>query len=120
VASLGKTSLQRLDECHPDLQRLVRAVVARMPAGDDLTVLCGYRGQKEQDDAFARGTSKLKFPKSKHNNKPARAVDIAPYPVDWHDRAAFDRQRAFVLAVASDLGIRIRVIDWDLPHFELL
>jgi len=40
-----------------------------------------HRGKKEQDEAFARGTSKVKFPNSKHNKLPSLAVDIQPYPM---------------------------------------
>jgi peptidoglycan L-alanyl-D-glutamate endopeptidase CwlK len=123
----GLVSRARLDECHPDLQRLVEDLAEQVDAGalaargvEDLTVLCGFRGQAEQDAAFKRGASKLKWPRSKHNAKPARAVDIAPYPLDWKNTARFEALRELALKRASALGIRIRVISWDLPHFELL
>jgi peptidoglycan L-alanyl-D-glutamate endopeptidase CwlK len=45
----------------------------------DCTVLCGHRGQKEQDQFYANGTSKVKWPNGKHNKKPSMAVDVAPY-----------------------------------------
>jgi peptidoglycan L-alanyl-D-glutamate endopeptidase CwlK len=83
-------------------------------------VLCGHRGQEAQDTAFKQGASKLKWPNSKHNKTPSLAVDIAPYPVNWQDHKAFEAQRSEVLSLASELGIRIRVISWDLPHFELI
>jgi peptidoglycan LD-endopeptidase CwlK len=115
-AKLGKTSLARLAECHPDLQRLIRAYEAEAPR--DFTVLCGFRGEAEQNAAFKSGASK--WPRSKHNSKPSRAVDIAPYPINWQDREAFEDQRREVVALAARLGIRIRVISWDYPHFELV
>ena len=31
----------------------------------------------------------MKYPHSAHNKKPARAVDIAPYPIDWANLARF-------------------------------
>lgn len=124
--SLGKASLDKLLTCHDDLQLLIIDVAARIDAGDlftagikDITVVCGQRGKAEQDSAFKRGTSKLTYPHSKHNKTPSLAVDIAPYPIDWNDREAFLVLRGFVLARAAVLGLKIGVISWDLPHFQI-
>lgn len=122
---LGKSSALKLATCHADLRCFVAQLAADVDAGlvegvHDLTVLCGYRGEAEQNDAFRRGTSKLQFPNSKHNKVPALAVDLAPYPVNWKDTAAFERLRAYALELASRMHIRIRVIPWDLPHYELV
>lgn len=132
MAKLGRTSEARLSTCHADLQTLVRAVVRRLPAGYDLTVTDGHRGEKAQNVAYALGRSSKQWPESLHNHLPSRAVDIAAYPVDYSDvrRQAF--LAGFIRAVAADLGICIRWGgDWDsdsltmdqklqdLPHFEL-
>lgn len=121
---LGNASKVKLATCQPELRRFAEAVSAGIDAGEcpgvnDLAVLCGYRGEKEQNEAFAKGTSKLKWPNSKHNHLPSLAVDLAPYPVDWKNVAAFESLRVYALAVADTLGIRIRIISWDLPHYEL-
>jgi peptidoglycan L-alanyl-D-glutamate endopeptidase CwlK len=124
MAKLGAGSLAKLGECHPDLQRVVRRAVELMPAGLDLTVLCGWRGQVEQEKAFREGKSRLHFPESRHNSWPSAAVDLAPFPIDWNDRAAFVLLASYVLAAAADLGVRVT---WgghwrgfpDFPHFEL-
>lgn len=125
--SLGNASRVRLATCHPDLRRLVEAVAAGVDAGDlatagvtDVTVLCGYRGQAEQDAAYAAGASRLRWPNSRHNVVPAQAVDLAPYPVNWKDEATFHVLRGYVLAHAARLGVEVRTIAWDLPHFELV
>ncbi len=125
--SLGPKSRERLLECHPDLQRLVRELEVGIDRGDlapyvlDIKVLCGFRGEAEQNAAyFARPQrSKLQWPNSKHNVKPARAVDIAPYPIEWEDQRQELILRGYAMGVAARLGIRIRTISWDLPHFEL-
>ena len=124
--TLGKTSLERLSSCHDDLQLLALDVAQRVDAGElatagirDITVICGHRGKAEQDAAFARGTSKLQWPRSKHNQMPSRAVDIAPYPINWNDREAFLVLRGFVLARAAALKLKVSVISWDLPHYQL-
>jgi peptidoglycan L-alanyl-D-glutamate endopeptidase CwlK len=124
---LGAVSGGRLATCHPDLRRFVDAVAEGIDAGElatagvrDVTVLCGHRGKAEQDKAFADGASKLRWPNSKHNQTPSLAVDLAPYPIDWNNVAAFDVLRGYALGVAARLGIKLRVISWDRPHFELL
>jgi len=120
-------SLSRLNTCSPVLQRLMQATIE---IGPDFTVLCGFRGRAEQEAALAAGTSKLGWPKSRHNISPSHAVDIAPYPVDWHDEARFHElaisvKRAW--AAMSD-GARCGYsLTWggdyesfkDLPHWEL-
>lgn len=123
--ALGKASNLKLATCHAELRRFVAQLSADVEAGlvegvSDITVLCGYRGETEQNAAFARGTSKLRFPNSKHNKVPALAVDLAPYPVNWKDVAAFERLRAYALKLAASMHIRIRVISWDLPHYEMV
>lgn len=115
-------SLKNLSQCHPDLQRIANVAIKEF----DFIVICGHRGEKEQNAAFARGTSKLKFPKSKHNKTPSLAFDAVPYikgapgGIDWSARAKFHDMRACFRAVAGRLGIKVRFISWDLPHIELV
>lgn len=123
--SLGSVSKQRLATCDVRLQQFVTALAADVDAGlvpgvSDITVLCGYRGEAAQNKAFREGKSKLLYPHSKHNRTPSRAVDIAPYPIDWGDLAAFEALRKYGLELASRMGIRVRVISWDWPHWELV
>lgn len=91
----------------------------------DFVVLCGYRGEEEQEAAFNAGTSKLHFPDSKHNTSPSQAIDIAPYPVDWDDIERFKRLAIVIKKCASDLGVGVSWGgDWkkfkDYPHWELI
>jgi peptidoglycan LD-endopeptidase CwlK len=111
----GKRSLERLSECHPDLQRIAHELIKEM----DVTVLCGHRSKEEQDKAFNSGYSKLRWPLSKHNQTPALAMDLAPYPVDFSARARFLEMRERIRAIAKRLDISVRFISWDLPHVEL-
>ena len=120
-------SLSRLSTCSPVLQRLMKATIE---IGPDFTVLCGFRGRAEQEAALAAGHSKLGWPKSRHNISPSHAVDIAPYPVDWHDEARFHELADSVKRAwgAMSDGARCGYSltwggDWesfkDLPHYEL-
>lgn len=118
--TLSKLSRERLSQCHPDLQRVVELASGRFP----MAVIQGHRGQAEQDAAFARGASKLKWPNSRHNSTPSEAVDLVPMPLDWNNISRFEELGRVVKQAAVDLGIEL---DWggdwkrfrDYPHFEL-
>lgn len=128
MPEFSKASKKELASCHPDIQRVLNEVIQYV----DFTVLEGHRGEEEQNAAFEAGRSKLEFPQSLHNHRPALAVDIAPYPIDWQDWRRFDLLAGYVLGIASHLGVNLRWGgDWDsdkdmadqtfhdLPHFEL-
>jgi len=129
MPSFGRRSNENLNSCHEDIQKVFREVVKHV----DCTVMCGHRNEADQNRAHHEGRSKLKFPQGKHNKLPAKAADVAPYPIDWNDKRRFDFFAGFVQGVASQMGIKIRWGgDWDsdhdmkdqtfndLPHFELL
>ena len=129
MAVFSKSSFDKLQTCHPDLQRLFQEVIKHY----DCVVTEGYRGEEAQNAAFASGHSKLKYPNGKHNQKPSIAVDVVPYPVDYSDTNKIYHFAGFVIATAYQLKINIR---WggswdgsmdlkankfnDLVHFELL
>ena len=124
----SKLSKSRLESCHPFLQDLFNEVIKYY----DCTIVCGFRSQEAQEEAFRSGFSKARFPSSKHNQIPSLAVDVVPYPVDWNDSARFYHFAGFVLAIAQLRGIPVR---WggdfnkngnfkddkfiDMPHWEL-
>jgi peptidoglycan LD-endopeptidase CwlK len=134
MPTFGKHSRARLLTCHNKLQWLMEEAIKD---GPDFSILCGHRGKAEQDAACRAGLSKAPFPTSKHNSMPSKAVDIAPYPIDWEDYGRFRALADHVLATAKRLGIEVRWGgDWDgdgktrrdgdmdekfvdLPHFEL-
>ena len=100
--------------------------------GFDCTIVCGHRGEEDQNEAYKRGNSKVKYPHGRHNANPSRAVDVAPYPIDWTDRDRFNYFAGYVKGVASQMGLNIIWGgDWDndtdlkdngfddLVHFEL-
>lgn len=128
MANFGKRSNNNLNTAHPKLQILFREVVKHF----DCSVLCGHRGEDEQNAAVEKGYSKVRFPNSKHNSNPSKAVDVVPYPVDWKDRERMKYFAGVVKGLAIGMGINIRWGgDWDsdtelkdntfqdLPHFEI-
>ena len=114
-------SLQRLSGCHHDLEKIMNTLIQEM----DVTILCGYRNQVEQNKSYLHGKSKLKYPSSKHNKKPSLAVDVAPYPIDWNDIDRFKDMVKRIKRIAKNLGIEIRcgadfITFKDYPHIELV
>ena len=140
MAKFGKKSKARLKQCHPLLKKLCNKLIKHR----DITILCGFRGEQEQIDAFNNGFSKVKYPHSRHNMShlldsldTSDAVDIAPYPIpldragEW-DIESFRDFGNWVTGVADGMGIKITWgADWnrnysikdekfkDFPHFEL-
>ena len=111
MPSFSIQSNQKLETCVDDLQKLFREVVKHY----DCTILVGHRTEEAQNKAFEEGKSKLKFPQSNHNSYPSKAVDVAPYPIDWSDTERFYHFAGYVLATADQLGINIRWGgDWDM------
>lgn len=124
--SLSKTSEARLQTCHKDLQAVCRALIKQY----DFSVLEGHRTEQAQNAAFHKGTSKLCWPRSAHNKMPSMAVDIAPYPIDWHDISRFKELITRFEAVARLLREQGQISShfiygglwptWqDWPHIEI-
>ena len=116
--SYSFTSKTKLETCHPDLQTLFFYVSLNY----ENTIVCGHRGEQEQNEAFASGASQLKYPNSKHNSYPSMAVDAAPYEVnhiDWGKLqsayfAGYVKGMAEILFRMSIISHKIRCgIDWD-------
>ena len=51
MPKFGRKSRERLETCHKDLQVLFNHVIENI----DCSVLCGHRGEKEQNEAVASG-----------------------------------------------------------------
>lgn len=127
MSEFSRKSKVKLATCHKDLQTLFNEVVKEF----DCSIVCGYRGQKEQDAAFEKGTSKLKWPRSKHNIVVAEAVDVMPYPIDWSDFEKIKLFGAYVKSKIRELKrlgkIENDIVwggDWknfkDYPHWEII
>ena len=126
MPTYSKRSKTNLSQCHIDLQVLFNDVIKQV----DCSIICGHRGKKEQNEAFDKGFSKLRYPKSKHNKVPSLAVDVAPYPIDWNNKQRFIDFGHFVLDRAKKLlevGKITHTIEWggnwasfvDLPHYQI-
>ena len=124
----SKRSLFNLDSCHPILKALAAEAIKTF----DFTVICGHRDKAKQMEAYANKTSKLKWPRSKHNQWPSQAFDAIPYPFPgWsgtQSKAAFQAQAEAILAAWEALGDQTAGWEltsahvswgWDSPHFQI-
>ena len=98
----------------------------------DCSILCGHR-TKEEQNALPSTNTQVRYPNSKHNSLPSKAVDATPYPYDEDDRERFSYFAGIVIGVGASMGVAIRWGgDWDkdnelkdngfddLMHFELI
>lgn len=121
-------SATRLASCHPQLQAVFNKVLEIC----DCSILCGHRTEAEQN-ALPSTNTQVRFPNSKHNSVPSKAVDATPYPYDEDDRERFSYFAGIVIGVGASMGAAIRWGgDWDkdnelkdngfddLMHFELV
>lgn len=137
MPAFGKRSLDNLRGVHPDMIRVLNRAIQHF----DFTVICGVRSDAEQKALYAQGRTKP-GPKvtwtlnSRHKINPktgfGHAVDIVPCPLDWNDKAAFDRLAKAIFDAAAAERVAITWgADWDRdgkprergesdsPHFEL-
>ncbi len=114
----GPKSRAQLDTLHPTLARVLYDYADLAPPELDLSVVCGHRGEAEQNKAYREGASTKQWPNSKHNAQPSRAFDFKPHPfpdaASWKDLARFARIAGALQLVASQRGIALRWGgDWD-------
>lgn len=121
----GKRSKSRLKGVDARLVNVLNELIKIM----DVTVIEGLRTRERQEELLKQGATKTRF--SKHIE--GKAVDIAPYPIDWKDRDRFHYMGGMIRGIAQQLGIKVRWGgDWrndgitannnfdDLVHIELV
>ena len=128
MPKFGRKSKQCISTCDERLQKVFNEVIKYV----DCSILEGHRDERRQNKLYEEKKTKVRYPMGRHNSKPSRAVDVAPYPIDWDDRERFHLFSGFVLGLARGMGITLRWGgDWnmnfevddnkfdDFPHFEL-
>ena len=102
----GKRSKQRLKGVDARLVNVLNQLIKIM----DVTIIEGLRSAERQEELLAKGATKVKY--SKHME--GKAVDVAPYPIDWKDRDRFHYMGGMIRGIGKQLGIDIRWGgDWD-------
>ena len=136
MPSFGTTSSSKLSTCDIKLQNILKEVIKYY----DCTIITGHRTKEEQNAKVEAGQSEVSWPNSKHNSKPSKAVDVAPWPIpknwgekEWKERTKFYELKAIIFFEAAKQGTKLRWGgDWDrdydyednkfddLVHFELI
>lgn len=144
MAKFGSKSKKKLLTVEIDLQVICWEVIRNF----DFTVLFGARTPAFQFGLFKKGRKKINGvwrivdrskvvtfkdgykKKSKHNEKPSLAVDLAPWPIDWKNINRFNYLAGLFMGAAERLNFERRIhskIQWggnwktfkDWPHFQL-
>lgn len=132
MSDFSTSSKAQLATCDQRLQDIANDAIQIT----DFTVLEGHRTKEQQERDYAKGLTKLHWPDGKHNQLPSKAMDLAPYPIDWKNEtlsiARFAHLSGVIRACAAKRGIKVRFgWDWnrnqdprdehffDWPHVEL-
>ena len=109
---LSKSSIEKLQTCHKDIQKVILAVAA----DTEIQVIEGHRTLERQEMLFKQ--KKTKTMRSKHLSVPSMAVDVAPInngKIDWNDSTKFYGLAKKILNKAKELNITLRFGgDWDM------
>ena len=100
MPKFGRRSRERLKGVDSRLVNILNELVKIM----DVTIIEGLRTKERQEELVAQGKSQTKF--SKHIE--GRAVDLAPYPVDWEDRERFHYMGGMVRGIGKQMGVNVR------------
>ena len=119
-------STKILNSCDEDLIAIFNEAIRYI----DFSVIEGHRTVKRQKQLKAAGLSKTMS--SKHLQMPSKAIDIAPYPINFDDRERIVYFAGIIKGIAFSKGIPLTWGgDWnndtevydnqfdDLLHFEL-
>ena len=83
----------------------------------DFSVIEGFRSKDKQDTYFNNNKSKVKWPNSKHNSFPSKAMDLVPYinnKISWN-KLHCCILAGIVLTCAKKMDINIRWGgNWDM------
>lgn len=119
MSEYGTESKTNLETVHP----IIRLVCNRAITLIDHKVICGWRGEAAQHEAFVSGNSKVDWPNSNHNRQvysevfkkwipESFAVDLAPWPIDyWNAGSTETQKREGTLRFYYLAGIMIGIAD---------
>ena len=110
----GTRSQRVYDELDERLQRVCDRILHEVA---DVSLLCGFRGEQEQNEAFLSGASTLMWPDGNHNERPSKAVDLQPYPMPTRKEKLW-ASLGYIAGRAIGIGIEDGVVirwggDWD-------
>lgn len=106
MPTFGKRSQEILGQLVEPLQQVLLEAIKVV----DFALVCGFRDEASQHQAFKDGNSKLDWPLSKHNHYPSMAVDLVKYS---EGKISYDSMQAcyvagVIMACAASLGVHLR------------
>ena len=102
----GRRSKERLKGVDVKLVNVLNELINIM----DVTIIEGLRSKGRQGQLLAQGKTKTRY--SKHIE--GKAVDLAPYPIDWKDRERFHYMGGMIRGIGKQMNVNIRWGgDWD-------
>ena len=102
----GKRSRERLKGVDARLVNVLNELIKIM----DVTIIEGVRSAERQAELLEKGATKVKY--SRHME--GKAVDLAPYPIDWNNRDGFYYMGGMIRGIAQQMGLKVRFGgDWD-------
>jgi peptidoglycan LD-endopeptidase CwlK len=111
--TFSKASEAKLAGLDPLMVRVVRRAMGYQTM--DFTVIQTLRTPEEAAANLAKGTSATT--RSKHLPDArglSRAVDLAPFPINWNDTKRFGILMGLMAAAAKEEGVKIRLGgNWD-------
>ena len=102
----GRKSRERLKGVDARLVNVLNELIKIM----DVTIIEGVRSAERQAELLEKGATKVKY--SRHME--GKAVDLAPYPIDWNNRDGFYYMGGMIRGIAQQMGLKVRFGgDWD-------
>ena len=96
----GRKSRERLKGVDTRLVNVLNELIKIM----DVTIIEGLRSAERQEELLQKGATKVKY--SKHME--GKAVDLAPYPIDWENRDGFHYMGGMIRGIAKQLNVPVR------------
>ena len=96
----GRKSKERLRGVDTRLVNVLNELIKIM----DVTIIEGLRSAERQEELLQKGATKVKY--SKHME--GKAVDLAPYPIDWENRDGFHYMGGMIRGIAKQLNVPVR------------
>lgn len=109
---MDKSSTKILLKCHPSLGLLLYT----LNKYQNFIITRGFIPKEKQNILFNKGVLSNKWPKSKHNSNPARAVDIK---LTTTSRNEYLITQGMLQILAWQLGIEVNLDRFISGHIEL-
>jgi|TARA_R100001480_G_scaffold65931_1_gene77717 peptidoglycan L-alanyl-D-glutamate endopeptidase CwlK len=110
MPKFGKRSIRRLKGVDSRLRNVLNELIKIM----DVTIIEGVRSTEKQQEYFKKGKSKIDGINKKGQHQLGKAVDLAPYPIDWNDRDRMHYMGGMLIGIGHSMGYKLRWGgDWD-------